>query len=435
MIWKQRIETGLTPDAALKQIKLIARCLDFVHQKGIIHRDIKPENILFRTDDSLVLTDFGVAKLLQTDTSLTMDGSTIGSPHYISPEQAQQRPLDPRTDIYSLGIMFYEMLTGQKPFQGDTPIETIIAHLTTEAAPLPDHLTRYQQLVDLMIATDADNRFASTADLIDYIESFQNTGSKHAITHKFNKIVAAKKTAANTSLHKLSSAPQSQRRLHAFIGLGLAITLAGATALYYFHPKEPTEPADNVLAADVAENAVAYESEHNEIQHLLDEADAILTQANLSLPALRQALAIYNQALTIAPDDARTLTGIRRVAVLDRNIRDEIDLNLSEADKAIRAFRLTTPANDNAMFYYHRALTLAPAHPEAQQGKFKIADAYADLVESNLSDFRYAKAKANLDKGLAIDPTSARLLALKNKTNAFTDAPKRLFGKVTSIFD
>jgi len=114
---KDHINKGLKPDEATKLVKLIANCLDFVHQKGIIHRDIKPENILFRKDGTLVLTDFGVAKQIQTDTSLTMDGMTIGSPHYISPEQAEHKPLDIKTDLYSLGIIYYEMLTGQKPFK------------------------------------------------------------------------------------------------------------------------------------------------------------------------------------------------------------------------------------------------------------------------------------------------------------------------------
>ena len=196
---KQRINTGLQPAESLQLIKLIAHCLDFVHQKGIIHRDIKPENILFRKDDSPVLTDFGVAKQLQTDTSLTMDGSAIGSPHYISPEQAEQKPLDPRTDIYSLGIIFYEMLTGQKPFQGDSPIEIIIAHLTTEADPLPKNLARYQELLDLMIAKDANDRFESAADLIDYLGKFQNSVSKHALTQKISKIVSAKEEGAGNS--------------------------------------------------------------------------------------------------------------------------------------------------------------------------------------------------------------------------------------------
>jgi serine/threonine-protein kinase PpkA len=107
-----RIQGGVTPAIAIDLLKTIGDCLSFVHRKGIVHRDIKPANILFRKDGTPILTDFGIAKQLEQDTRLTMDGTAMGSPDYLSPEQAECKPLDGRTDIYSLGIVLYEMLTG-----------------------------------------------------------------------------------------------------------------------------------------------------------------------------------------------------------------------------------------------------------------------------------------------------------------------------------
>jgi serine/threonine-protein kinase PpkA len=120
----------MSPNAALELVEVIGSCLDFLHRGGIIHRVIKPANILFRNGGTSVLTDFGIAKQLDQDIRLTLDSTALGSPCYLSPEQAECKPLDGRTDIYSLGIILYEMQTGRKPFQGDSPIETILAHLT-----------------------------------------------------------------------------------------------------------------------------------------------------------------------------------------------------------------------------------------------------------------------------------------------------------------
>jgi serine/threonine-protein kinase PpkA len=127
---KARIKGGMPPQAALDLIEGIGSCLDFVHRKGIVHRDIKPGNILFRKDDTPVLTDFGIAKQLEQDTNLTMDGTAIGSPYYLSPEQAECKPLDGRTDIYGLGIVLFEMLMGHKPYKGKSYIEIVMAHKT-----------------------------------------------------------------------------------------------------------------------------------------------------------------------------------------------------------------------------------------------------------------------------------------------------------------
>ena len=173
----------------------------------------------------------------------------------------------------------------------------------------------------------------------------------------------------------------------------------------------------------------------DKIQPLLAEAEAILDEPNLSLPVLKQAYDTYNHVLGMDSKNDRALQGIMHIASLYSNIQDEIDFYLAEANKALRAFRLTSPSKNNAMFYFQKALFLDPNNSEAQQGKSKVANAYADLVESNLNAFEYTEAKANLDKGLFIYPTSARLLALREKTNAFTDAPTRLFGKFKSIFD
>ncbi|WAK00441.1 serine/threonine protein kinase [Methylobacter sp. YRD-M1] len=440
---KQRINAGLPPDEAIQLIKLLARCLDFVHQKGVIHRDIKPENILFRKNGSPVLTDFGVAKQLQSDTSLTMDGSAIGSPHYLSPEQAEQKPLDARTDIYSLGIILYEMLTGQKPFQGDSPIEIIIAHLTTEAPPLPKSLARYQELLDLMIAKDANGRFDSAGDLADFLEQLQNSASRRVLPRKIGRITSAEKKAKAFVESPLSTSQpdKPQKRPYKQVWFGAA-SAAVLLAAIYFYPYLNIEPAPSEnTSADPAQSKSATADtpppllDDNRIRQLLAQTEALLAKPNLSMPILKQAYDAYNLVLEIDPDNGIATQGITHVGALYASMQDKIDLHLSEATKALQTYRLTSPSRNNALYHFHEVLLLDPNNTEAQQGPFKVANAYADLAESNLDAFDYVAAKTNIQRGLSIYPKSSRLLALRKKTNAFTDAPQRLFGKIKSIFD
>ncbi len=166
---EKRLTKPISVPAALEIVRVIGACLAFVHDQGVIHRDIKPANILFHTDGTPILTDFGIAKHNETDAQLTMDGTAVGSPYYLSPEQAECKPLDGRTDIYGLGVVLYEMLTGRKPFEGATPMETLVAHITEPAPPLPPQLSRFQPLLDRMLAKQADDRFESGAELVEEV--------------------------------------------------------------------------------------------------------------------------------------------------------------------------------------------------------------------------------------------------------------------------
>ncbi|MBZ0294701.1 MAG: serine/threonine protein kinase [Anaerolineae bacterium] len=113
-----------------KLLHQVASALDYAHKQGVIHRDIKPDNILLNEEGFALLTDFGIAKLLEGNTHLTATGSIVGTPAYMAPEQGQGYPIDHTVDIYSLGVIVYEMLTGQQPYQADTPIQVVIKHIS-----------------------------------------------------------------------------------------------------------------------------------------------------------------------------------------------------------------------------------------------------------------------------------------------------------------
>ena len=125
------MDTGLDDSRVPGLLDQIADGLDYAHARGVIHRDIKPGNVLLTDDGRAVLADFGLAWLLE-GAHLTLTGGVIGTPEYMAPEQASGEPIDPRADIYALGVVLYEMLVGERPFVADTPIGVLLKHLQDE---------------------------------------------------------------------------------------------------------------------------------------------------------------------------------------------------------------------------------------------------------------------------------------------------------------
>lgn len=160
------------PLEALQVVKMIACALDYAHKKGFIHRDIKPDNIMFRSDGTAVLVDFGIARAIDATTHLTRTGMSIGTPHYMSPEQCKGEKIDGRSDIYSLGVQFYEIITGEVPYKAENTAGIIIKHIQAPIPRLPDRLSRYQPLIDKMMAKEREKRFQGGEELIRFIDKF-----------------------------------------------------------------------------------------------------------------------------------------------------------------------------------------------------------------------------------------------------------------------
>ena len=168
-----KMSTGLNGEEVLRVIREIASALDHAHEKGYIHRDIKPENILFRADNSAVLSDFGVARGVAVNSRMTHVGTVVGTPHYMSPEQTKGNNVDGRSDLYSLGVVFYEMLTGTLPYQGDEAVTIALKHISAPIPKLPLQYLAYQKLLDKLLAKNPDHRFQRGRDLIVAIEELE----------------------------------------------------------------------------------------------------------------------------------------------------------------------------------------------------------------------------------------------------------------------
>lgn len=169
---KARIANGMKTKDALVIIAKLAQALHFAHGKGYIHRDVKSENILFDEDNQPVLTDFGIAKASNSSTQMTQTGKLIGTPEYMSPEQCRGKQLDGRSDLYSLGIILYEMLTRKVPFTGEDSVSVCIQHVTKPVPKLPARLNHLQWIIDSLLAKDPANRFQTGKELAEAIQSY-----------------------------------------------------------------------------------------------------------------------------------------------------------------------------------------------------------------------------------------------------------------------
>jgi serine/threonine protein kinase len=192
---------GPLPEPQLLSItRDVAEALAFAHAQGVVHRDIKPDNILLGADGRAVVSDFGIARAVSGYVSATGVNMTIGTPHYLSPEQAQGRPLDGRSDLYSLGITLYKAATGDLPFKSKDWYELARMHVEEAPAPPrqghPDLSKKLERIILRLLAKHPDDRPASAEELLQELDAMQDPGRD---TRSF-KVPDAYKGSVTTSI-------------------------------------------------------------------------------------------------------------------------------------------------------------------------------------------------------------------------------------------
>ncbi|MCB1625118.1 MAG: protein kinase [Pseudomonadales bacterium] len=160
---RKRMTKGLTITECLTYARDLALALQAIHSAGILHRDLKPGNVMLRDDDTVALIDFGLAKARALELEITDTGLIFGTPHYMSPEQGHGKPIDERSDLYSLGVILYEMVAGKKPYDADNPMAILYCHAKSPIPQLPAASAAVQPVVDALLAKSADDRPSSGA--------------------------------------------------------------------------------------------------------------------------------------------------------------------------------------------------------------------------------------------------------------------------------
>jgi eukaryotic-like serine/threonine-protein kinase len=166
---RARMKTPLAPRTAVHFLAQIASALDAIHAVGVLHRDLKPANVMLRVDGTLCLIDFGLAKANELEAELTGSREIFGTPYYMSPEQGHAELIDARSDLYSLGVVFYEMLIGRKPYTGSTAMEVIYKHKRAELPPIEPQHAAYEPILRRLLAKEPVDRFQSARELLDAV--------------------------------------------------------------------------------------------------------------------------------------------------------------------------------------------------------------------------------------------------------------------------
>jgi len=212
-------EGKIKPQNALHIVFTISDALFYAHLNGVIHRDIKPENIMFRKDGSPVLLDFGIAKYIGAKTKLTKTGVSIGTPQYMSPEQCNAERLDGRSDIYSLGVVLFEMFTGKIPYTANDIFGIAMKHLKEPVPELKGKLKSYQYIIDRMMEKDKRKRlktkkelFQIIRDLLNLETGFKTKETKERVKSK-GKTINKRITKTNNKRRKKSKRKGRKRQI------------------------------------------------------------------------------------------------------------------------------------------------------------------------------------------------------------------------------
>jgi protein kinase-like protein len=170
---RERLKHPVSEADAVNYAHQIGEALQIVHAARVVHRDLKPSNLMLTNENRLVLIDFGSARTQFMPSEMATSGDCTGTPYYVCPEQIDDRDPDARGDLYSLGVVFYEMLSGSLPFSGKTLADILTAHRSAPVPRLPEHLSAYQSIIDRLLAKDPKQRFASAADFLDALDALR----------------------------------------------------------------------------------------------------------------------------------------------------------------------------------------------------------------------------------------------------------------------
>lgn len=389
---REKIEAGMRVGETLDVACDIARGLDFAHAKGFVHRDVKPGNILFKADGTAVLADFGIAKAMDATSGATMAGASIGTPDYMSPEQARAEAVDGRSDLYSLGAVLFEMLEGHPPYEAGDPFTVALMHVTQPVPTLsPDNLW-LQPLVDTLMAKVPTQRVASGDAFVQAIEMLLVASPQAA---SITQLRGARKRNAGGNRHS-GAVPRS--------------TWSGATQKSI--PAAPTRspwllPAvlGGVVLAVVLGAGWWFVGRGDAPSTSSDTIDTPVPVSDVTPPSTPGPVISQPQPVDAASTEIPALL-LQADTYKDYGTKQELSR------------RLTFPPGENAVDLYRRVLALDPANADAKRGLGDVATFYLDSAKG-FCDRELWPVCANLaNDGLKAEPDNADLKALAKRAQA-----------------
>jgi len=419
----------------LEIMRALADALGYAHEKGIVHRDVKPENVLFDKLDRPMLADFGIALSDMHQPRVTREGATIGSSGYMSPEQARSQPLDGRSDIYSLGVLCYELLTGEMPFRGPDTLSVALAHIENPVPRLPILRRVWQPFIDKALAKRPDARFQSAEEVLaalDAIDARLNAPPPRGAAKWWRNLV-----------ERLLAIPRRTRALA--IGLLIAAALASLIALLPHVPGPAAAlpaPSDIVASAPetaapalpspppvadapiapVTETPAAIAPDANDIGRLLAEAKDFTARGRLFTPKTDNAAERYLAVLRIDARQRDALAGVENLfaPLQERTIAAIAASDFAAANAAIESALLM---NRDAHLKKSKGIAdlRAAVRSDIARRRAHVRDAFDVAELKPLAAMLPALEKLDADEARALRTDLQRPATLLRRGGSFRD--------------
>ena len=412
----QKLAKGLGVHELIRVMNQLSSALDYAHTKDVVHLDVKPGNILFSDQSFAVLSDFGIAEFNCGRNGAAERRTALGTPAYMSPEQAMGREIDGRTDFYSLGVVFYQMLTGELPYRPDRGGNVALRQARDPVPQLPDQFSVLQPIVDGCLAKSPEERFALGEDLRRELAEINMEGM-------IPKAVVRSEVVTTVEIHLIQPPPSegsskrseirgrrqkvTPRTLLSRGALAILISVLILGGAWYLVERAPATA--NVLFSWLIP------SNTRSVEEAWNTAEGLRSDSNQSLSAI---VAGYSRVLEIDPEHVGAQAGLLgAVEAWKSDIREALDagdLALAEV-KLNESFNLDSSDADLAVLFedlvdrrlaqaYQEVVRLDPTNAEAPAELDRFAQYYADLASQNALAGDVTNAMANMGRASTANP-------------------------------
>jgi formylglycine-generating enzyme required for sulfatase activity len=455
--FSDRIRKGLHELEIIRVLSGIAEALGYAHTRGFVHRDVTPGNILFDASDTPVLTDFGIVKAVTESSKITGTGLCIGTSHYMSPEQARGRAVDPRSDLYSLGAVTYEALSGEPPYDGEDGFAIAYSHVFDPIPKLEPRLSLWQPFIDKALAKDPADRYQSASEMISEMTSFLEITTGEGRIRERPPLLSREgiSVAASGGVVRrikvvaavLKGAPGSVRfalwdTWNRIMDWSVNLWMTTCRRLFFFLPRERHSLSGLVtsllllfligmsvdwtggdLPVTTRVSMAATTEKLSEEQPTTlspvtgSQAETVFGTSTapplsgemgareIRLAAERQLKLAdndENEANAMADGDRGTEQGdqvdLDRIPASTDPQQIRIESLLAAANEDLVANRLTTPVDENAVQRFRAVLTLEADNQPARDGLMAVVNRYLDLAESEMRRSEFPKVALYIER-------------------------------------
>lgn len=365
-------------------LRSLLSALGYAHTRGIVHRDVKAENVLFDNADRPVLADFGIALPFRSSTRITNVGFAVGSAAYMAPEQARGDIVDGRADLYAVGVLAYEMVTGHLPFQANDALALAVMHAHDPIPPLPSNRRHWQPFISLAMAKTKEQRFRNAEQMLSALDELER---RHRLGPAAGEATPEPAAAPGRTT---GESPTPSRPGGRWLGVGAAALVLAAGAIWWTASRDR---APDFLTIDGGAPTVV----DDPIGTVAIAAGAAPTPAGADAampPSAPLAEATPADRADNAPTPAPTASAAFVSQALPYDPRAPAARELAAAQRQIARLRLSTPAGDNAIESLLAARTLAPRDPTLPRLEAALIAAFGAQIDKALDDDDNANAVA-----------------------------------------